>query len=651
MGAPEGGGQQLEDGVTEPAEAETKGPDLAALKKMFEDSSSLTQVARRQSEIDRDYFDGKQWTAEERNELAKRKQPDNVFNRIRPAVEGVIGVIDQGQADPKAWPRNPGDEQAAEVVTKTLRYAEDKSRLDRTKMDCAEQFYVEGTCAVIVEVDERRDIMPAQVRFEEFFYDPRSRRKDFKDARYMGIAKWRWADDVMAEYPDEADAVKLTLAGAAMGDQSFQDKPIEGAQANVEWVDGKRRRVMVVELYHLEGKVWQRCVFHSGGVLEASVSPYLDMYKQPKCQIEAVSCYVDRDNARYGKVRDMRGPQDEINKRRSKLLHMISVSQIQAVDPSAQDVDADTARKEAARPDGVIPFGWQKVSTADVASGQANLLTEAKAEIERMGPNPAILGRQGEGQSGRANLVRQQAGMTELAPSMGVFDDWMLRVYRAMWECARQFWTAPMFIRVTDDEGAPEFIGINQPPSKPGPDGQPMQGQPMADPNAQPGPDGKPPQMMQDNKPAFVFPDGSMVLGYENSVAEMDVDITLETTPDTANVQQEQFMALVELAKSGVQIPPQILLKASSLPEKQKLLEEMKTMAEQPDPQAEMKSKIAIRGAISEIENTESSTALNLAKAQSEGMKPEIEAYKLAHQVNAAPPPGEFPGASPFAGA
>jgi len=67
----------LEDGVTEPAEAETKGPDLAALKKMFEDSSSLTQVARRQSEIDRDYFDGKQWTAEERNELAKRKQPDS----------------------------------------------------------------------------------------------------------------------------------------------------------------------------------------------------------------------------------------------------------------------------------------------------------------------------------------------------------------------------------------------------------------------------------------------------------------------------------------------------------------------------------------------------------------------------------------------
>jgi len=77
----------------------------------------------------------------------------------------------------------------------------------------------------------------------------------------------------------------------------------------------------------------------------------------------------------------------------------------------------------------------------------------------------------------------------------------------------------------------------------------------------------------------------------------------------------------------------------------------MKTMAEQPDPQAEMKSKIAIRGAISEIENTESSTALNLAKAQSEGMKPEIEAYKLAHQVNAAPPPGEVTGASPFAGA
>lgn len=628
-----------------------KAPDLASVKKMFEDSSSLTQSSRRQSEIDRDYFDGKQFTAEERATLAKRGQPDSVFNRTRPAIEGIIGVIDQGQSDPRAWPRNPGDEDAAEVVTKTLRYIEDKSRLDRTKMDAAEQFYVEGTCAVIIDIDERRDIQPTQVRFEEFFYDPRSRRKDFKDARYMGVAKWRWADDVIADYPKAKDEVTVTLAGAMMGDQSFEDKPLDGASAAVDWVDGKRRRVMVVELYHLEARKWQRCVFHSGGVLEYGVSPYLDMYKQPKCPIEAVSCYVDRDNNRYGKVRDMRGPQDEINKRRSKLLHMISVSQIQAVDPSAQEVDADTARKEAARPDGVIPFGWQKVSTSDVASGQANLLAEAKAEIERMGPNPAILGRQGEGQSGRANLVRQQAGMTELAPSMGVFDDWMLRVYRAIWEGARQFWTGPMFIRVTDDEGAPEFLGINQPPSMPGPDGQPVKGKPIADPQGEPGEGGAMPQLMQGGKPAFQMPDGSMVLGYENAVAEMDVDITLETTPDTANVQQEQFMALVELAKSGVQIPPQILLKASSLPDKRKLLDEMKAMTEQPDPQAQAKAQLAERGMTAEVEKTEAEVIktraeadLTGAKAENERLKPEQEVLQMELDAQQQQPPQPFYG-------
>jgi hypothetical protein len=96
--------------------------------------------------------------------------------------------------------------------------------------------------------------------------------------------------------------------------------------------------------------------------------------------------------------------------------------------------------------------------------------------MERFAPNPAILGRQGENQSGRSNLIRQQAGMTEQAIIFGGIEEWELRVYRQMWNRARQFMTAPDFIRVTDDEGSPEFIGINQPPSMKGPDGEPVMG-------------------------------------------------------------------------------------------------------------------------------------------------------------------------------
>ncbi len=52
------------------------------------------------------------------------------------------------------------------------------------------------------------------------------------------------------------------------------------------------------------------------------------------------------------------------------------------------DVDADVARKEAARPDGVIPVGWGMSPNTVEFQGNMEMMAEAKAEIERMGPSP-----------------------------------------------------------------------------------------------------------------------------------------------------------------------------------------------------------------------------------------------------------------------
>lgn len=236
-----------------------------------------------------------------------------------------------------------------------------------------------------------------------------------------------------------------------------------------------------------------------------------------------------------------------------------------------------------------------------------------------MGPNPAVLGRQGADASGRAQLVRQQAGLTEQAIVFSGIEDWELRVYRQMWVRARQFWTAPMYVRITDDEGAPEFIGVNQP--EVGFD--PMTGQ-------------------------------QVVLGYKNRLAELDVDITIDSVPDTVNIQQEQFQMLTELAKmyGPQEVPFEDILETSTMPNKRQVIERRKARQEQaaqaqsaPDPRQQM----AERGMIAEISKTEAEAALTGAKAQNEMLKPQIEA---ANALIAAqnPPPG-YPGASPFVGA
>lgn len=645
----------MADGLTR-QEGDTK--KLASLRRMYTESLSLTSEARLQSQKDDDYYHGYQLTRTQKGILRRRKQPDNTWNYTRLAINGTLGVIKQGATDPRAFPKTPKDEDSADVASKVLRYIADYSNFDALKVDVSYDFLVPGTGAAIIGADEDRRVTITQIRHEEFFYDPHSRRADFSDARYMGIAKWQWAEDVKSEYPDSAVDVDASLADVGLVfDQTQEDRPSD-ASGTVAWADKRDKRIMTVEIYYREGQVWHRCKFIAAGILESGESPYLDEKKRPTNPIEAQSCYVDRENNRMGLVRDMRGPQDEITKRSNKLLHELNTRQVQEMTPGSGMGDTDVVREEAARPDGILPSGWNIVPRQDIVAGQERLLQNAKADMSRFSPNPAVLGREGENQSGRSNLIRQQAGMTEQAIIFGGIEEWELRVYRQMWNRARQFMTAPDFIRVTDDEGSPDFVGINQAPSMKGPDGKPMmapdgqpvRGQPMPDPSVppQPGPDGQmmAPQLVQDGKPAFRMPDGTMALGYENSLAELDVDIDIDTVPDVANVQQEQFEVLVKLAeKYPNDVTFDDLLEVSTLPGKRKLLEKRKARQEANQGQAGQAQQIQAAAAVADVEKTKSETDLNIAKTETERAKPALEVAKLDFQSNAAATDANFRGA------
>jgi len=631
------------EGVQETTAAASPAPDLARLKRMVEEWRSLTAEARLDSEISIDYYDTKQWTENEKASLAARNQPDIAFNRIKPAVNGIVGVTERGRSEPRAYPRTPNDEDSADVATDTLRYIADFNRFQRIKQDCFLDMLVPGTMAALVGVDADKNIPITQIRWEEFIHDPRSRRRDFEDARFKGIAKWQYVDDVVAMFPDvPRDEIEAAVdSGGLAVDSGLRDRPLNSPPA---WVDKKSRRLLVVELYYRDGGQWLYACFHATAVLNSGPSPYLDARGRPDCPIEAHSAYVDRDNARYGVVKDMRGPQDEINKRRSKLLHLLSVSQIQAVDPQAVEVDADVARKEAARPDGVIPFGWQKVSTSDMATGQSLLLTEAKNEIERLGPNPAVVGRDNADASGRALQARTQAGLIELGPIYGGLEDWELRIYRQCWARAKQFWTEQQFIRVTDDEDAPRFVGLNAPRGTPVMD--PQTGQPAMDPKT-----GKPME-----GPPIIDPlTGQSVFGLKNVLAEMDVDIILDTQPDTANIQQEQFQDLMQLVGSNPayaqSVPFDTMLELSSVPHKRQIIDKLKKAQEQAQAgQAQMqqvaqaKAQADIEKTTAEAQNKRADTAekmVGLAAIHMQpGMSPDMQPMPQAQPPAAQPPPG-----------
>ena len=132
-------------------------------------------------------------------------------------------------------------------------------------------------------------------------------------------------------------------------------------------------------------------------------------------------------------VRGLISLQDEINKRRSKAMHLLNVHQVVAEQGAVPDVDK--ARREVAKPDGyveVMPgLKFEIQQTTDLAAGQFQLLQHATAEMQLSGPNAAMSGtdprelsgpccvgdaswrRGAERAVGRRAAVLEQAGLRE----------------------------------------------------------------------------------------------------------------------------------------------------------------------------------------------------------------------------------------------
>lgn len=580
---------------------------LENLKVMVSTASDLSSAAREASERDRDYYDGYQWTAAEIAELNRRKQPVITSNRIKRKIDAMIGIEQRGRVDPRALPRTPAHEEGADIATQALVFIDDQTRFDAKRSLVFENQLVEGYGGVEIIAEERRgkmEVVVNRLRWEEIFFDPASREKDFSDASYMGVIKWMSLDKAKATYGAQHEEMLLQTITEAQDGETYEDRPFK--TQTFRWGDKKQRRVRVAQMYYLSENTWYLAIFTGGGEIYNDVSPYVDEDGKPCNPMELLSCYVDRENRRYGVVRDMISQQDEVNKRRSKSLHLLNARQTAGVkgaiksiaDMKAQlaqpdghvevDIDAIDGAREAGVP------AWQILPTNDQIAGHFQLLQEAKSEIDMLGPNASLLGQLTGDQSGRAIMAQQQAGLAELAPVYDSLRDWTLRVYRQMWMRIRQYWTDERWVRVTDEMEAPKFIGLNQVTG--------MQFDPAT---------------------------GQVVPQVQNAVAEMDVDIIITDAPDVVTLQQEEFEQLARLAERGIPIPPEALIGASAVRNKAKMLE----MLNQQRGQAEQAQMAQVQQA-AQLEQVKVAADAQLKGAQTQ--KVQAETAKIAAEVPGA---------------
>jgi hypothetical protein len=522
--------------------------DVTRLRRQYSDYAAAKDAEAREMVDARHYYHGDQWTAAEIAALRRRKQPVVTSNRIVRKIDAVVGLVERLRQDPKAYARTPKHDEGAELATATLRFVLDNNDWKSKSSRIARSAGIDGISGIeydLVPGDEGDPSLDMHIVYGDgFFYDPRSVDEGFTDARYLGVSR-----------PVDIDQVKeLVPEKAAIIDQLWSDggndmTTVASFDREKNWTNSNERKMQLVDHWYIKGGKWRWCLYVGNTMLMQGVSPFIDEKGKTFPRYRMFSASVDHDGDRYGFVRNLKSPQDEVNHRRSKALWRLSARGIVSEKGAVDDIEV--ARREAARPDMWLETNpGLKVEFDDNAKfnnlkGELEMLQEAKNEIENFGPNPALIGQGLEDSSGRAIQLLQQAGIAELGPYLSAYKNWKLRVYRDIWNIIQRYWTSERWIRVTDDQNIAQFFQINKL------------------------------EIDQYGRPAIV-----------NAIGSLDVDIIIDEGPDAINMQGDSMMVMQSLGPQFMQQFPEIALELSPLPNsvKKPMLDKIKQKQNAPPP-------------------------------------------------------------------
>jgi hypothetical protein len=203
------------------------------------------------------------------------------------------------------------------------------------------------------------------------------------------------------------------------------------------------------------------------------------------------------------------------------------------------------------------------------------------------------------------------------------------------WMAAREYWTGERWLRVTDDLGELRWVGLNHPVTL---------GEQMTKQIAQM-PEQQRQAAMQQLQQAAANPQMQMqlqqVVDIENDITDLDVDITVAEGIDVPAMAAENFQTLVQLA--GLQpglIPPEVLIAASSLRDKDQLLAMMKQHAEAQAQKQQRMQPLIERNAVAEVSQKEAKAQADFALAKERGVNT-VKGLHSMHSDFSAPPAGE----------
>lgn len=515
-----------------PLDSEESFAIFRRLEEWFSEARDAQAQSRFERMRDFDYYHGYQYDEETLATLQARGQAPLVFNILKQVIDWITGTERRTRIDWNVLPREEGDVSMALLKRELLKYVSDTNKAGWHR---SRQFFdqVVGGVGWIEEAIAKDKLEePLILRWQDWrqmWWDPFSRADDLSDCRYVIRAKWMDLDYALAAWPDRASLIRSAALNVFDGDyESMEDEAelpqVFGhvresgrtrqyptiARGTMSLRRRARQRVRIFEAYYrkpekrtlihgpgsgFHGEAFDEkngdhfglrrdgvittteCVtdaihygiYIRGGLLEHGPSPY----KHNRFPWTPAFAYRDdRDGQPYGVIRNLRDPQDDYNKRRSKAQFMLSTNRVLYEEGTIDEDNEESTLAEVARPDAQIRLrkgalqnkAFRIESGAELVNGQVLLMNENKELIyEVSGVTRENVGQESGAISGRAILAKQQQGAVTTA---ALFDNFRLAIQLSGEKTlanVEQFMSMPKKFRVLGRAGTAEFFKINQP--------------------------------------------------------------------------------------------------------------------------------------------------------------------------------------------
>lgn len=511
------------------------------------------------------FYDGNQWNLDEAQKLQSSGQPAIVINKIAAKVDNITGSEIAGRTRVVYRSRSglEGEEQTARALTDLALYVAERNdqSIELSQVFRAGLVTGIGWLDIGVEAQAEGPFIFNRAENElDVVWDPTGHRLDYSDARFVCRHRWLDEDDLALMFPDRGQS----LLGELTRQRGFKNHNRKDPAA---YLNPSDNRALVVEVQYkqtaalytatnaLTGESLSsfnrdelaslpgytisssyapqvRVAYFSGDVLlQDSPLPYSHN------QFTLVPYIFKRERASgmpYGVVAAAIDPQRELNKRRSKAMHMLNTSQVIA------DIDAvedpNTLAKEAARPDGIILKRPGKelriVRNSDLAASQFSIMEQAGRDIhDVMGVYDEALGKPSNAVSGLAIQQRQMASTMNQMFAFDALRRTKKQLGLMVLSLIREVFTAEMTIQITDNLEAPRLVQLNK-----------------------------------------LATDAAGNTRRINNLQQGSYDIHVEEVRDALSGREHELNQLLALAQAGVQVPPELLVAASALQNKQQLL-------------------------------------------------------------------------------